>query len=567
MSSRSIRQGVALCWIVVLAQVTGSGCIANDRKELGRRQVGDAGGFCSFLTTILVGPNVGRGRNEGHLKTTGEIVSLFGPFGVRRRIEDWRLAATGIGLEEYQGMTFAPSLLSLREDTFLTALEVKGRCLVPEEDLKAFYSYLFSGHFLSVDVLLAALEQGSVDIQGVRRQFWLWVGYTYDHYQHDFYLFPGNKNMMQRLYERGVVSKEEAVYLLSRWFVERKAYVASMLDDMEGFRILRSEEVDRLAELELAHLPGVEVSNGRIKGLLSEQMGLLRKVRGQVRWPITIPGYSRIKARSMPSRNRFRSSKLSYQSGQLTPIPIPFTFKRYVGYDPRIAVSLNDGRRLSRSERLSRWGFGNVLSSYGAARGKTQTGFEFERRLLSPASRLSIEMIELGIRRGLVSREWFADYLGRLVRAGYCSQYVFQLCKQYAEPVVPVILNNAVFFRRCFFAGVSVEDIDWFRNFDDGRYLARIEALLESKLMSRPTSISSKSLVSAEGLDLSSSARTDALLVARFYHLLEQLAFAASIPAKVDFGWRKRAQRIEVDRAMYELRAKQALEAVQAMDP
>ena len=204
------RRASASWTIILLAVSILTGCVSSDRSALGRLQVGDAGGTCSFLTTTFGGPNVGRGRNEGHLKSYGEIKSLFGPFGIRSRRIHWRLAALGVGLEEYHALTFAPPALSLYEDTLITAKAVQDRQLVPGEDVRAYYRRLFSGNFLNTDVLIDAFEQGGINIGEVREQFWRWLGYTYDNYRLDYYLYEGNRNMVRKLFTRGIITKEEA---------------------------------------------------------------------------------------------------------------------------------------------------------------------------------------------------------------------------------------------------------------------------------------------------------------------------------------------------------------------
>jgi hypothetical protein len=58
---------------------------------------------------------------------------------------------------------------------------------------------------------------------------------------------------------------------------------------------------------------------------------------------------------------------------------------------------------------------------------------------------------------------------------------------------------------------------------------------------------------------------SDALLVAHFYLLLEQLADPSWVPTHLVRGWRMRAQRSEVERAVYEYKANQAVKEVEAI--
>ena len=162
------RRASACSVFILLAVSLLSGCVSNDRGSLGRLQVGDAGAACSFFTTVFGGPNVGRGRNEGHAKSLGEIHSLFGPFGIKARREAWALAATGIGLEEYLAITYAPPELGLKEDTLFTAKTVRDRQLVDRKDVQAYYRRLFSGHFLNTDVLIDSFEQGGIGLEEIQ---------------------------------------------------------------------------------------------------------------------------------------------------------------------------------------------------------------------------------------------------------------------------------------------------------------------------------------------------------------------------------------------------------------
>ena len=368
--NRSFLWRVARWAMLPLTACVFSGCASNDRSSIGRLQVGDAGGVCSFLTTTLVGPNVGRGRNEGHLKSSGEIRSLFGPFGVKARFEAWRLAAIGVGLEEYNGITFASSILSLNEDTLFTAEIVRDRQLVPSEDQQVFYRRLFSGYFLNTDVLIESLEHGDIGVGKVREQLWRWLGYTYHDYRLDYYLFAGNRNMARKLFTRGVITRGEAEYLLARWFLERTAYETSMLEDLEYFEIISAEDSKDMTKLELGYFSHFNISSAERETLIKRHAALYDAVRAKALWPLTIPRQSRVEAVAPSLRNRYADRYDPREFIELEDLVIPKPFIKYVGYDPRIAVGINDGRRLSTSEKLSRWSLGNIFSAFGAGGGR-----------------------------------------------------------------------------------------------------------------------------------------------------------------------------------------------------
>ncbi len=84
---------------------------SDDRDSLGRMQVGHAGPVCSFLRRFLMG-RCWPGRNEGHAKSLGGIDSPSVHSALRARREAWQLAALGLGLEEYQAITYDPARMT-----------------------------------------------------------------------------------------------------------------------------------------------------------------------------------------------------------------------------------------------------------------------------------------------------------------------------------------------------------------------------------------------------------------------------------------------------------------------
>ena len=549
--------------IVLLIVSTLSGCVTHDRSSLGVLQVGDAGATCSFLTTVFDGPNVGRGRNEGHLKSYGEIKSLFGPFGMRARRIHWQLAALGMGLEEYNTLSYAPPALSLSEDTFVTAKTVRDRQLVDSKDVKAYYRRLFSGNFLNTDVLIDSLEQGGIGIEEVREQLWRWLGYTYDDYRLDYYLFNGNRNMVRKLYTRGIITRKEATYLLARWFLERTAYEPSMLDDLEYFEIISQEDAKVLTKLELAYLGHFNILPADRMKLIERHTTLYDAVRTKASWPLTIPRLSKVKAIAPSFRNRYANAYHPSKYITIESLVIPRPIGKYKGYDARIAVSMNDGRKLSTTERLSRWYLGNILSAFGAAHGETQTAYEFNRRLVSPASRFCVELVASARNKGVITADRHAGYITACVRGGYCSRSIYLAAKEYNIPVLPDIARNRSFFRRCFVHGIEYDDYQVITNLAGGAYCDIASDLLRSEVSNFETSVNAITIVCAEKAGQISPCESDALLVAHFYLVLEQLNDPSWVPTRLEPGWRMRAQRLEVERSLYEYKAKLAVKEVE----
>jgi hypothetical protein len=551
--------------MILLAVSVLTGCASSERSALGKLQVGDAGATCSFLTTVFAGPDVGRGRNEGHLKSSGEIKSLFGPFGRSARRIHRRLAALGMGLEEYHAMTYAPPALSLKGDTLLTANAVRDRQLAPDEDVEAYYRRLFFGNFLNSDVLIAALEQGGISVHEVRAQFWRWLGYTYDDYRLDYYLFNGNRNMVRKLYALGVLTKPEATYLLARWFLERTTYEPSMLEDLEYFQITSQEDSTLLTTLELAYLAPFNIEAAKRRMLIEQHSTLYNAVRAKAKWPLTIPRLSKVKALAPSLRNRYADHYDPNDCIVIEPLLLPKPVGKYKGYDPRIAVSMNDGRKLSTTEQLSRWGPGSILSAFGAARGDTQTAYVFKRRLHSPASSFLVELVASARNKGIITADQHSEYVTACVRGGYCSRPLYLAAKEYDIPVLPDIAGNSRFWGTCFVQGIDYDDYRVVNTLAGGAYSDSITNLLRYRVSSDETSLNAITILCAENSGMISRRESDALLVAHFYLLLEQLADPSWVPTHLVRGWRMRAQRSEVERAVYEYKANQAVKEVEAI--
>jgi hypothetical protein len=552
------------CWLILLLALSIlSGCVTGDRSSLGRLQVGDAGGTCSFLTTILAGPNVGRGRNEGYLKSSAEIHSLFGPFGIGARRKHWRLAALGMSLEEYLAMTYAPPALGLHQDTLGTVLTVSDRQLVDKQDVQVFYRLLFSGHFLNTDVLIASVEHGGIGLDEVREQLWRWLGYTYDNYHLDYYLFKGNRNMVRKLYTRRIITKKEAAYLLARWFLERTAYEPSMLEDLEYFQITSQEDAKLLTTLEVAYLEPFNMVPADRRKLIERHTTLYDAVRTKARWPITIPRQSKIKATAPSVRNRYEDAYDPNEYISITPLVLPLSPRRYICHDPRIAMSLNDGRRLSTSERLSRYWLGNIWSAFGAARGDTQTAYVFNRRLHSPASKFIVELIANARKKWVITPDQHAGYIMACAEAGYCNRFLFMAAKEYNIPILPELAHHSRFLTRCFVNGIGYEDYRVITTIAEGTHSEAASALLRSRISDYSTYGNAITTLCAEEVGNINRPESDALLVAHFYLMLEQLADPSWAPTQLERGWRMRAQRSEVERALYEYKAIQAVEEVE----
>lgn len=440
---------------------------------------------------------------------------------------------------------------------------MRDRQLVDSKDVQDYYRRCFSGNFLNTDVLIASLDEGGIGIEEVREQFWRWLGYTYDDYHMDYYLYNGNRNMVRKLYSRGIITKKEATYLLVRWFLERTAYEPSMLDDLEYFGITSPEDAKVLTTLELAYLDHFKIAPADRRKLLERHRIIYRALREKTTWPLTIPLLSKIKASAPSLSDQYASAYNPKQYIVIEPLPVARPIGKYKGYDARIAVSLNDGRKLSTTELLSRWYVGNILSAFGAASGQTQTAYEFNRRLYSPASRFCVDLVALAAKTGVITADQCGDYLKACVQSGYCSDSIYEAAKEYNAPNLPELARHRMFFSRCFLDGISYEDYRIMTTLAGGTYSDTVSDLLRSRVSHFETSADAISILCSEKIGQISRRESDALLVAHFYLLLEQISDLSWQPSRVERGWRMRAQRSEVERALYEYKADNAIKEVE----
>lgn len=553
--------GRCLCAIVI--SWTAGGCVTADRALVGRYQVGDADGRCSFFSAVFAGPAIGRGRNEGRLKSDDEIRSLFGPFTLRTKARFCDMASTGIGLDEYYSMHHDLLNLALYEDTLITSKAVSDRQLVPQKDIDAYHRYLFRGNFLNANVLVHCHDHGGMETATVRAQFWRWIGYTFKDYGMDYYILDGNKNMLRKLYKSGIVTKREAVYLLARWFLERTRPEASMLEDLEYFGVITALELAQLVKLELAYLSYFEVACASRNTLLRDHAIIYNKVRKAVLWPLTIPRGSFIKAIAPSFRNVYGEAYDKTRYYNIEANRIPRSPSSYLGYDPRIAVSINDGRRLSTGEKLSRWGIGNLFSAFGAASGETQTGYVFGRRLDSSVSVFNVRLVDLARKRGVISDEKHAGYIRACLKAGLFSRHAYVSVREHDIPVLQDILGSELFLRRCFTKGFGYRDYEFLSSRGSGAVKA--QSVMKEKMNASPKLVSSITVLCAKQVGIIGNVESEALLRAHFYHLLERLAFGAYLTVPMEADWRMKSQRLKVDHTVFQYRAEKALRELRSV--
>jgi hypothetical protein len=336
-----------------------------------------------------------------------------------------------------------------------------------------------------------------------------------------------------------------------------------MIDDMEYFQIINREDADLLTRLELAYLAPFGIKPAERRAMLAQQAIVYDAVRAKAKWPLTIPGSSKVKAIAPSFRNRYSGHYNPNEYIAIEPLVTPKPLRKYEGYDPRIAVSMNDGRKLSVTERMSRWwGPGNILSAFSAGRGETQTAYVFKKRLYSPAGRFLVELVDSARNRGIITPNRQAEYIATCVRLGYCSRWLYLAAREYNSPALPDIARNARFWGNCFVYGIDYRDYRIVSTLSGGAYHDIISDMLRAGVSNCETSDNTITIVCAEKAGIISGREADALLVAHFYMLMEQLADTSWVPTRLERGWRMRAQRLEVDHAVYEYKALQAIKEV-----
>jgi hypothetical protein len=130
-------------------------------------------------------------------------------------------------------------------------------------------------------------------------------------------------------------------------------------------------------------------------------------------------------------------------------------------------------------------------------------------------------------------------------------------------PILTDIADNTRFFERVFVQGIHYDDYQVITTLADGAYASIVSGLLRTRVSNFETWINAITIMCAEESGLISQRESDALLVAHFYLLLEQLTDPSWVSTELHPGWRMKAQRAEVERALYEYKAKKAMEDVE----
>ena len=233
-----------------------NGCACYQEAPLSNLQIGHSGRKCSFETSLFIGSFTAQGRNEGFLKSIDEIYTFIPFFAIPQKYCFAKKIASGMTLYEYRSKDLRHAAnQNLYADVLTTISYCNSRSNVPNKHITKSLLCLFRNNFLNTDVIIAAFDNGVVDKTEARKQVWAWIQKTYDNYSLNYYILDGNKNMLRKLYERKLINKEEAAYLLKRWFLKFNRMECSMIEDIEYFEIVNSNEVDMLLKREAAHLP------------------------------------------------------------------------------------------------------------------------------------------------------------------------------------------------------------------------------------------------------------------------------------------------------------------------
>jgi hypothetical protein len=266
---------------------------ATSGLQAGPLQLGQAGRGCSFLSAIFVGPVTARGRNEGYVKTRSEIAWLLPVYSLDPRLVHGSLAHEGMTWPEYLDTEIRGSLnLNVFPDVGQTITACLDRGLVTPELAKRLRRHLAQCDFLNAEVLCTAVREGAVTRREGRTLFFSWLEIVGDHRKVNLYLHEGNRFMVRRLVEEGMLSREEAVYLLRAWTGAFERLDPSFLEDLRFFAAVPPALLEALAEreyclflLSLLSAGGDDlagVSPGELKDRLAGSRRTIRLLAGDV---------------------------------------------------------------------------------------------------------------------------------------------------------------------------------------------------------------------------------------------------------------------------------------------
>lgn len=200
---------------------------------------------------MLTGPITGRGRNEGYVKSPAEIRELYPIFDIPAGAYHARLAARGMTWADYRQGLRHPFNLNCYPDTFETIEEAERREVVSHDQANRLRRHLCFCDFLNTQTIVAALEAGAITTAEARVLFFDWLDSVGDYRTLNLYILPGNGHMARRAARAGLISQEEARYLLAQWVVHLPRLDAALLDDAAYLGLLSASDMDTLVRREL----------------------------------------------------------------------------------------------------------------------------------------------------------------------------------------------------------------------------------------------------------------------------------------------------------------------------
>ncbi|MCK5801908.1 MAG: hypothetical protein KAI66_03710 [Lentisphaeria bacterium] len=206
---------------------------------------------CSMFTSMLTGPVVARGRNEGLLKNTREIARMLPFWALKLRLAAGRETAGGRRWENYKLELRNIHNTNLFPETWAVLDAVSKDRLAREESLRWVERNLCQSGFLSAKTLVVACRNGAISTTEGRKLFWAW--FKKGNYLGDgvnLYLLPGNQHMMTELLDAGILAQDEAQWMMRIWVVKLSRLEASFLGDLDRLGVLEQPHWLALVERE-----------------------------------------------------------------------------------------------------------------------------------------------------------------------------------------------------------------------------------------------------------------------------------------------------------------------------
>jgi hypothetical protein len=215
---------------------------------IGRKQIGDAGSLCSFMTTLLVGPGVGLDRNGGYLKTVRDIGSLYGPFSYKNKRHYSNLIGNQIKLENLRETIYAPECVWSGTQNLRLIYFLYSRNELSTTDYYIVKKLLLESNFITLDsyeLCDLIYPESLAELKISFREYWNRINLKSVRYPH---LAAGNKNFFRRANKLNLLSFNECQTSILKILKLYRYLTDDMLNDCIYFGLINQKQINNLKQ-------------------------------------------------------------------------------------------------------------------------------------------------------------------------------------------------------------------------------------------------------------------------------------------------------------------------------